>query len=379
LEAELKINGRSRISDFFGHHFMTLIDNLLRDLTDAQKSIIDKIWAHYVETGSPYLMRSLQHAIGKTSLAEVLNGMNGSIIYETTEQNDTYYNLTLIGCLITADGRSLYTLLIRFLDYLKDAFEKDQLLTAINSATLMNHLELSEQEVVHLFCVLRLCTNLRDRPFWLTSHAPDSNGLWSIKVDDNITKLYVSPNSQQFIEPLIAATYDSKTPISYADRIRHISSNNQPFSSTFPSVFKNESTYSPFSPFISLDRISSLQEYRGNSFDLSKLVRLCEEINTCAADGSAYAVIMLTRAILDHIPPIFGHKTFAEVTNNYEGDKSFKDAMKNLQNGARNIADLHMHTRIRKFEAPPNMTQVNFSRELDLLLAESLRKLLHDN
>ena len=163
-------------------------------------------------------------------------------------------------------------------------------------------------------------------------------------------------------------------------RIRHISSNNQPpFSASFPGAFHNVSTYSPFSPFISLDRISSLQEHSGKGFDLSKLVRLCEEINSCAASGSAYAVIMLTRAILDHIPPIFGHKTFAEVTNNYEGDKSFKNAMKNLQNGARNIADLHMHTRIRQFEAPPNMTQVNFSRELDLLLAESLRKLSHDN
>jgi hypothetical protein len=101
---------------------------------------------------------------------------------------------------------------------------------------------------------------------------------------------------------------------------------------------------------------------------------LCEELNACYQVSAYHAVIMLTRAILDHVPPLFGCKNFAEVANNYAGMKSFKQSMEHLQGGARNIADLHLHGQVRAAESLPNATQVNFSPYLDLLLAEIVRR-----
>ena len=69
----------------------------------------------------------------------------------------------------------------------------------------------------------------------------------------------------------------------------------------------------------------------------------------------------------------FGFDTFAEVTNNYKGSKSFKDSMKNLENSSRKIADAYLHNRIRKKESLPNENQVNFSHDLDVLLGEIVR------
>lgn len=126
--------------------------------------------------------------------------------------------------------------------------------------------------------------------------------------------------------------------------------------------------------YVDLDRINELCEVTSQQFDLAKLIRLCEELNKCYASECFFSVVMLSRAILDHIPPIFGCKKFSEVANNYKGaTKSFKQSMQHLENSSRKIADSHLHVQIRKKESLPNKTQINFSNDLDVLLAEIVR------
>ncbi len=120
-------------------------------------------------------------------------------------------------------------------------------------------------------------------------------------------------------------------------------------------------------------RLSEVRTLQGTRYDLTRLVQLCEGLNACYQVGAYHAVIMLTRAILDHVPPLFGCKSFTEVANSYAGTRSFKQSMDHLQGGARNIADQHLHSQIRAVESLPNATQVNFSQHLDLLLAEIVR------
>jgi hypothetical protein len=62
------------------------------------------------------------------------------------------------------------------------------------------------------------------------------------------------------------------------------------------------------------------------------------------------------------------------LTRNYNGGgKSFKDAMCQLENFARKIADAHLHMPIRRKETLPVAQQVNFSPHLDVLLSEIVR------
>jgi hypothetical protein len=124
--------------------------------------------------------------------------------------------------------------------------------------------------------------------------------------------------------------------------------------------------------YVDSERLEQLRAIHSSEFDLSKLIRLCEELNLCNSNRCYLSLTMLTRAILDHTPPIFGYSSFKEVANNY-GSQSFKKSMAHLQNSLRNIADTHLHTPIRKKETLPNRTQVNFSNDLDILLAEIVR------
>jgi Sec-independent protein translocase protein TatA len=85
---------------------------------------------------------------------------------------------------------------------------------------------------------------------------------------------------------------------------------------------------------------------------------------------------MLVRALIDHIPPIFGCKKFSEVANNYGGGtKSFRKQMEHLDNSLRNIADAVLHEHVRKKESLPTHTQIDFRADIDVLLQEIVRVL----
>jgi hypothetical protein len=128
-------------------------------------------------------------------------------------------------------------------------------------------------------------------------------------------------------------------------------------------------------PYVDPGRLDELRTLGVQSFDLTKLIRLCEELNTCYANGCFFATAMLTRAIVDHVPPILGCSRFSEVANNYAGSRSFKQSMQHLDNSLRKIADAHLHSQIRGKETLPNTTQISFSNDLDVLLAEVVRVL----
>jgi hypothetical protein len=108
---------------------------------------------------------------------------------------------------------------------------------------------------------------------------------------------------------------------------------------------------------------------------MRKLIQLCEELNVNFQVGNFYSVVYLSRALIDHIPPILGCNSFDEVANNYAGDRSFKKATEQLSKTMKHIADLHIHKQIAPSLSIPNMTQVDFSQSMDFLLGELLTKL----
>jgi len=122
--------------------------------------------------------------------------------------------------------------------------------------------------------------------------------------------------------------------------------------------------------YVSKHRIEMLRAVSSDDFDFSKLVRLCEELNINHKQGNNYSVIAICRTIINHVPPIFGLENFNQVANNYASGKSFRKSMIRLNTSCKDIADQHLHSQIRESESVPTATQVDFSNDLDLLLAE---------
>jgi hypothetical protein len=130
----------------------------------------------------------------------------------------------------------------------------------------------------------------------------------------------------------------------------------------------------PSDAYVDKSTIASLRQIRSSNFDLQRLIRLCDELNKCSTVSAFCATAALVRAIIDHVPPIFGARTFAEVANNLS-EKSVKASLLRLETSSRDISDSVLHQQVRKREVVPSRTQVNFSNDLEVLLREIIRRL----
>jgi hypothetical protein len=128
-------------------------------------------------------------------------------------------------------------------------------------------------------------------------------------------------------------------------------------------------------PRFDVGRLEQLRSIPNVKFDLSRLIRLYEELDVAFQTESFHAVSMLTRAILDHVPPIFGFSNFTDVANQYAGTKSFKEIACHLDESTRKVADSHLHTKIRQKEVLPTRTQVDAHQAVDVILGEVIRLL----
>lgn len=115
--------------------------------------------------------------------------------------------------------------------------------------------------------------------------------------------------------------------------------------------------------------IAQLSEKKSSALDVGSLVRMCKEINSSYAHGNILATALLMRTVLNHIPPVFGHDSFAQVVAN--AGKSLKDNFEHLENGLRKIADFHAHRKIATPESYPSVAQVEpFRPQFELLLQQ---------
>lgn len=125
-------------------------------------------------------------------------------------------------------------------------------------------------------------------------------------------------------------------------------------------------------PYVDSSTLVTLREIVNPAWDLRRLVRMCEELNTANEHGCYLSIAMLVRAIVDHIPPIFSQASFSGVANNHAA-RSIKGSLQHLDKSLRNIADAQLHAQIQSRETLPDAVQVNFRNDLAVLLAEVIR------
>ena len=126
--------------------------------------------------------------------------------------------------------------------------------------------------------------------------------------------------------------------------------------------------------FVEEEVLTKLKKIKNPNFDLSKLIRFIEELNDAYKYGNYLSSILVLRAIINHIPPIFGLSAFSQIVAH--SPKSIKSILARLEDEARPIADLHNHMMIRKLEHLPTKSQIEpYKSSLEILLNEIINKL----
>ena len=125
--------------------------------------------------------------------------------------------------------------------------------------------------------------------------------------------------------------------------------------------------------FVEPSVIDQLRQCPSKKFDLAKVIRFCEELNSSYSSGNYLASTLLIRALINHVPPVFGHIAFQQVVS--QSPKSVKELLRPLEEVSRDVADHHTHSMIRHKESLPTKSQVEpFKPSLEVLLHEIMVK-----
>jgi len=352
-------------AEFFS---VVTLERCAESLTFDQRRLLDAVWDYLFSSGSPFPIRGLPSIVGKQSMKQVLDGLNGGLIFELLDQGDRYLQLTLHGALLTGHGTVLASLLIRFLDYVKNLFERNSFIKEIQSEDLIEQIQLTPIESKFLFTILRLGLP-PGVPVGLARWNQDGSS-WLVRVSDEIIDLFNSYSTTAFLDDRLSAGYRHGDACLLEDRQREL----LPSISTIPEFLLKSSASESVPSYVSISRLDELKAVSGGRFDCTRLLSMCEELNDCAARKNPLAVILLTRTILNHVPPAFEFETFSQVAANYGGGgSSFKKAAERLENHSRKVADRLGHMPIRDKEVVPSMVEVDFASELETILTEFCR------
>lgn len=126
--------------------------------------------------------------------------------------------------------------------------------------------------------------------------------------------------------------------------------------------------------YISDSNIRELQRINHDKFDLTRLIRYCKEVNDNFKLGNYSSVAFICRAILDHIPPIFGEPNFESISAHTRKD-SLKKTASHLYQSLKNIAEGHLPKQISEKEVLPLLKEVDFSAEMNFIIGRIIETL----
>ena len=129
--------------------------------------------------------------------------------------------------------------------------------------------------------------------------------------------------------------------------------------------------------FLNTEVLLRLKAVQGVRLDPRKLVKMCEELNDAYARGNYISSALLLRAIINHVPSVFGASTFSEVVS--QSGRSIKAILARLNDDARPIADLHTHILMRQTEHLPTKNQLEpYKASFEVLIQEVLASLSNE-
>jgi hypothetical protein len=357
----------------------TKLTRLRKSLTPLQQSMLDGAWIHLVKNGKPISQRAFFHAFPREQSEPALDALGGKVIIQHYVDGTNSFSATLLGALLTSSGPHLEDLLYRCLQLVLEQYEKHPELQSLSSEQLQTGGAFQPAEVEEL----RLMLSLAYHSLVIFGGGGHAGGPWTLLVRDEVDQLRAVSDWRAYLHAEVTKTFDPSFPVSEAKRAALVPQwslldrpdvgNSIVQVSSEPAVTVELAPRATKHSYVDPSRLEELRAVQSDMWDLKRLVRMCEELNSSYEHGSYIACSMLVRSVVDHVPPIFGFKSFAEVSSNYAGNKSFRASMSHLDRSLRNLADGNLHTHIRQTESLPTETQVRFWADLDRLLEEIVR------
>ncbi|MEU3282432.1 hypothetical protein [Streptomyces antibioticus] len=127
-------------------------------------------------------------------------------------------------------------------------------------------------------------------------------------------------------------------------------------------------------PYVDLALLDDLQKAAANThWKVHKLIALCQGLNDAYKAGNPYVCAAMIRAVMDHIPPVFGHKDFKVVANQHTFMTQRTDKIHALKLvDFKDISDDGMHRQIGSSVPVLTMDNIPQPIRLNAMLQELL-------
>lgn len=238
----------------------------------------------------------------------------------------------------------------------------------VNNKQLARSLRIPKREAAALS---RLFELLRGEQWgWDSAQGPDGDGLWSFHLSRDVRRFrhvrslddYRAAQSQWRLETKMRMVDDRSVP-------------GDPDAAT-PASAPVEGSLQQGPSYVGAAVIREIESAKQRSkWDCRKLLELIRELNVNVASGNGYAANALLRAILDHVPPVFGCKNFAGVVSNVSWGRTDENYVRQLI-AFRVPADDALHRQITKTPTSPlTVDDLPPRRAINRLLDECANRL----
>ena len=319
-------------------------------LTTQQATVLQAIYDYFREHGTwPTFItidRPIRREHGWDTAAIVLSLPESMIVHPRQGLRPIASDelrlrlLGILSCRGSSDDTDRFVRLLRYLaeremTYEPEAGIEDDAMPRITSAEVGQYLSIGDADQLAL---QRLYTILQLDNWGLAGASGSGEDGWYVTLGQDIWRF----RDVQTVEDCIAAREawlaEGRSPVK---RKRPALEPEVP-----QSLPEFQPAPSAPSPYVDRKIVEAIRTKAGQSkFEVTKLLGLIDELNDNYARRNTYASHALLRAILDHIPPIFGYTRFREVANNHSWGQTDERYIKRLAN-FRDQADDALHRQI---------------------------------
>lgn len=188
-----------------------------RRLTDNQRAILNAIFAHYCEQNQwPHCRAIHQRCGGKLAVRSALEGVGGSVVFESQDGGKYRYGLTFLGVLLTDRGEQAEQLVARYLEHIRDRFVSNPEIDRVSSQEAMVALGLTADESRLLGQLVQVGN------FWSGSAGAFGQSEWWAGVPDDIEDFPSIQDFRAYVQARALRTFDSAVPLGENERIRYL-------------------------------------------------------------------------------------------------------------------------------------------------------------
>ncbi len=191
-----------------------VLADLRKRLTEDQRRVLNAVWEYYRDHNKWISARLLHHQMRKEFVLATIAPLGGTVILKNFEApGKEYYELTILGVLLSDYGFDAEELLVRYFDYIRSQFMQNPEIEKVIGDEVGQALQLTQEQTKFLSQLIGL-----GRLWW--GHASFGEK-WECGVPEDIDDLPDIRDLHKYVQEKVIKPYDPKKPIEPNERLQY--------------------------------------------------------------------------------------------------------------------------------------------------------------